>query len=290
MGSADLVPGVSGGTIALVLGIYERLIRAIHTGASAVTLALSGKWKEAVNRFRATEWQLLAPLLAGILLAVASLSTLLEHLLERAPQNTSALFFGLVVGSISITWRFLSSWTPWRIVGTVIMAVTTFATLGLRSEEIVDPAAALFLGAGAIAIIAMVLPGISGSFILLMLGMYGSVLSAINDRQFALLGLFLLGAIVSLGLFSTLLDQLLRRYRDTAMALLIGLMSGSLRVLWPWPDGTETSNLAAPESLTAPILLAFAGVVLVISISQIGSRRTASDIPKINQRTDQPPD
>ena len=271
MGAADVVPGVSGGTVALVLGIYERLVHAIKTGSAAIGSAARGRFEEASRHFRAVEWRFLLVLLAGITLAVLSLARLIEHFLEEEPQNTAAVFFGLVVGSIVIAWPHVTMWTPRRITAAIAVAVAAFAVLGLRSDEITDPANVAFFGAGAIAIIAMILPGISGSFILLMLGVYEAVLTAVNDRDFATVLVFLAGAIVGLAIFSTLLDRILRDHRDTVMAILLGLMTGSLRVLWPWPDGTDNAKLGSPEDVFLPLVLAIVGFGTVLLISRLGS-------------------
>lgn len=273
MGAADVVPGVSGGTVALVLGIYERLVHAIRTSASALGSLIRGRVGEAVRHLRDVDWRFLVVLLAGIGLAVLSLARLIEHFLEEEPQNTAAVFFGLVVGSIVVAWPSVTRWTPERVLSGLAVAVIAFGVLGLRSEEVSDPAAIAFFAAGAIAIVAMILPGISGSFILLMLGMYEAVLAAVNDRDLAIVLVFLLGAVVGLALFSTLLDKLLRNYHDTAMAMLIGLMAGSLRVLWPWPDGTDNARLGAPDDLLVPVLLAGAGFAAVLAIGRISRRR-----------------
>lgn len=270
MGSADVVPGVSGGTIALVLGIYERLVHAIRTGASVLGSLVRGRFGEALQRARTVEWNFLVPLLAGIGLAIVSLAALIEHFLEEEPTNTAAVFFGLVAGSILVAWRLVGRWDNRRMGTAVAVAVIAFAVLGLRSEEITDPSTVLFFVAGAIAIIAMILPGISGSFILLMLGMYEAVLAAVNDRDLLVVGVFLVGAVIGLAAFSTLLDRMLRDHHDTVMAGLIGLMAGSLRVLWPWPDGTDTSNLASPSEPLVPVVLAVVGFAVVMVIARSG--------------------
>jgi len=270
MGSADVVPGVSGGTIALVLGIYERLVHAIRTGASALGSLVRGRFGEALQRARTVEWNFLVPLLAGIGLAIVSLAALIEHFLEEEPTNTAAVFFGLVAGSILVAWRLVGRWGNRRVGTAVAVAVIAFAVLGLRSEEITDPSTILFFVAGAIAIIAMILPGISGSFILLMLGMYEAVLAAVTDRDLLVVGVFLVGAVIGLAAFSTFLDRMLRDHHDTVMAGLIGLMAGSLRVLWPWPDGTDTANLASPSEPLVPVVLAVIGFAVVMVIARSG--------------------
>ena len=266
MGSADVVPGVSGGTVALVLGIYERLVAAIHAGSAALGYAVRGRFADMRRRLGDVEWGLLLPLLAGIGLAVITLASLIDRLLEEQPQNTAAAFFGLVLGSIVIAWRLVRHWDSVRIGTGAAVAIVAFVVLGLRGEALTDPSLVLFLGAGAIAIVAMILPGISGSFILLMLGMYQAILDAVNDRDLAVIGVFLIGAVVGLASFSTLLNHLLRTHHDTVMAALIGLMLGSLRVLWPWPDGADTAALSGPVDPLVPALLAAAGLVVVLAI------------------------
>lgn len=122
---------------------------------------------------------------------------------------------------------------------------------------------------------AMILPGISGSFILLMLGMYEAVLAAVNDRQLVTLVVFAAGAVVGLAAFSTVLDRLLRHHHDLTMAVLIGVMIGSLRVLWPWPDGTDSAALGRPEDWAVPALLAVAGALVITAIGRYAVRTTS---------------
>lgn len=281
MGAADIVPGVSGGTVALVLGIYDRLIRNIRTGARALKLLLTGKIDRFRRAVRDIEWVWLLSLLVGILIAVAALSSILSTLLDEQPIVMSALFLGLVIGTIWIAWNLLDRRDA--VTGAVIVAVglAMFLLLGLRAEtevaegaeEVVTQPLWIFLGAGAIAICAMILPGISGSFILVLLGMYTEVLGAVEERDLAALGAFALGCVVGLAIFSTLLNWLLEHYRDFVIAAMIGLMVGSMRVLWPWPDGVHTTTLAAPSGdVVLPIVVAVAGAGVVIAVERFSSR------------------
>ncbi|MFH2073439.1 MAG: DUF368 domain-containing protein [Actinomycetota bacterium] len=274
MGSADVVPGVSGGTVALVLGIYPRLVHAIREGAGGLGSLLRGRWAEARQRLAGVEWRFLLVLLSGILIAVVSLASLISHLLDDRPVEMAAVFFGLVAGSILIAWRLIHTHDLVRNAVMAGAAVAAFGVLGLRGGEISEPAVWVFFTAGAVAIVAMILPGISGSFLLLMIGMYGAVIDAVNQRDLGLLAVFGLGAVLSLAAFSTLLDRLLRDHHDTVMAALVGLMAGSLRVLWPWPDGTDTARLAAPGSgeWLGPVLLAAAGVAVVLAVGRTARR------------------
>ena len=275
MGSADVVPGVSGGTVALVLGIYERLVHAIRIGAAALGSVTRGRIRRAGSLFREVDWWFLLPLLAGIGIAVFSLAAVIEHYLDEEPRNTAAVFFGLVAASIAVAYPLVARWTATRLTAAGVTAAAAFALLGLRSQEVSNPSQIVFFGAGAIAIVAMILPGISGSFILLMLGMYETVLAAVNDRDLGVIGIFLLGAVIGLALFSTVLDTLLSRHRDLVMSVLIGLMTGSLRVLWPWPDGTDTANLSAPEDALVPLVFAVIGAGVVLAVARLGRRSAA---------------
>ena len=282
MGTADIVPGVSGGTVALVLGIYERLIQNVHTGAQVLKALLTGDLDEARTAFRQVEWVWLLSLLAGVLAAIAVLSSILEDLLHDHPVRMAALFFGLVVGSLTVAWRLIGSIGTREIATIAVVAVVLFLVLGLRSDtevaegtlEAVTKSWWVFFLAGALAICAMILPGISGSFILVMIGMYTEVLGAVNDRDWVALAATGAGCIVGLALFSTVLSWALEHHHDLVMAAMVGLMLGSLRVLWPWPLGTQTTDLALPSGdVVVPVLLAIAGCALVIVVELVATRR-----------------
>ena len=272
MGSADMVPGVSGGTVALVLGIYERLVATIHTGAQALGNLARGRPRAAWQRLTEIPWGWLLGLLGGIAVAIFSLSNLVTRLLESHPQALAGLFFGLIAGAVVVAWRLLRRPDPRKLLLAALGAVVAFVGLGLgaSSQDAMSgpqPALWLFFLSGAIAICAMILPGISGSFILVMVGMYAHVLAAVNDREIVLIAVFVAGCIAGLAAFSTLLTWLLGHHHDVVLALLIGLMVGSLRVLWPWPDGLDSTDLGAPGSpLWAPIGLAVTGFVVVVVI------------------------
>ncbi len=285
MGAADIVPGVSGGTVALVLGIYERLIGNIREGAAALRRLIMWRPDELAASIRRIEWTWLISLLAGILVAVAALASLLEGLLDDHPIQMAGLFLGLVLGAVVIAWRLLDRVDAATIAVVLLAAAAVFLLLGLRTDTTVDENAAevvtepvwTFFLAGAIAICAMILPGISGSFILVLLGMYTEVLGAVNDRDLLVLGVFALGCIVGLALFSTLLSWSLAHHHHWVMAGLIGLMLGSTRVLWPWPGGVETTTLARPsDPVAVPIVLAVVGFVAVIAVERI-ARRMANE-------------
>lgn len=287
MGAAEIVPGVSGGTIALVFGIYDRLIATLSLGASALGLLLRGDVKGTGARLREVDWAFLVALVVGMGASVLALTRALEHLLETQPVTMSALFFGLVVGSVVLALRELHAPVrPHHMAMTAGVAVVTLVVLGLTAGRVTDPSSILWFGAAAIAIWAMVLPGISGSFMLLLMGMYAPLIAAVNDRDLAVLGVFVLGAVTGLALFSSLLHRVLERHHDLTLMALVGLMAGSLRVLWPWPagpDGVADARLAAPvgEDVSMTIAALLAGVVVVVAIAWIGDRtvgETSDDV------------
>lgn len=275
MGSADLVPGVSGGTVALVFGIYEQLVAVIKEGAAALASLIKLDMRGGFGRLAALDWTFLLPLLAGIGTAVVTLSHTIDRLLEEEPINTAAAFFGLVVASIVVAWGFLRTRDGTRMAVLAATAVVTFFVLGLRGERADDPAIWFVLGAGAVAVCAMILPGISGSFILLMIGMYDYVLDAVNERDLLVIAVFGVGCVLGLAVFSSLLDWLLRHHHDTVLAALVGLMVGSLRVVWPWPSGTGGTTLAAPpaDGWATPLMLAVVGAVVVLGLAGLSLTR-----------------
>ena len=280
MGSADVVPGVSGGTVALVTGIYARLIDAIRDGARALGWLAKGQAREGVEGLRKVDWALLIPLLAGIAAAVLSLASAIEHLLEEEPVKLAGLFLGLVAGSAVVARGLLQRPERAHYVIALASAVALFVALGLRTEttghagEVVQAPLWAFPASAAIAICAMILPGVSGAFLLVAMGMYDDVLAAVNDRDLLAVGLFLAGAVVGLALFSRLLAWMLDRHHDRVVAVMIGLMLGSVRVLWPWPGGTSSTELAAPSGdVVWPFALALVGFAAVLVLGRLGAIR-----------------
>ncbi len=285
MGAADIVPGVSGGTIALVVGIYERLISSVRAGSSMLGHLLRGDWDGARRWFRTVEWGFILPLVAGILLAIVTLARVIENLLHDYPEEMAGLFTGLIAGSAIVAWRLVKDWNGLRIVTMAGVGVLVFGALGLREgtsdetvAQVLDPALWAFFVAGAIAICAMILPGVSGSFLLVVMGMYGPVLEAVNDRDYATVLVVAIGCVVGLALFSQLLNWALQNYHDTVMAALIGLMVGSIRVLWPWPDGLDSTALGRPASDLVPtLILGLVALVAVIGLGRLGRGRSVTE-------------
>lgn len=279
MGAADVVPGVSGGTVALLLGIYDRLIGEVRKGAGALGRFVKADLKGGWSRLREVDWVFLFSLLAGIGTAVIVLVGWLRTQIEENPVEVSAVFFGLVAASVWVARREVETWDLPRLSIMAATAVVAFFVLGLRSGGVENPSSIVVLGAGSLAICAMILPGVSGSFILLMLGLYDHVTHAIDERDLGTVAAFGVGAVVGLALFSTLLHWLLAHHRDTVVAALVGLMLGSLRVLWPWPsgeDGLENVSLGSPVSgeLLGATVGAVIAAIAVIVITELARRVT----------------
>ena len=292
MGASDVVPGVSGGTIALILGIYADLIANIGLGSKALGDLLRGRWRSALERLGRVDWMFLIPLLAGVAAAVVVLAGLIEEALHDHPETMAGLFFGLVVGSIAVATGLIRDPERLHLLITSAVGIITFVLLGLQSGPVADPSALALIGSGALAICAMILPGISGSFILLMIGMYAAVLTAVDERAIGDIALVGIGAAIGLALFSSALNHLLDRYHDVVMAALIGLMVGSLRVLWPWPNGVGIIERDAEETISGtglglpdgapwvlPVVLAVAAAVAVYVVAS-SVRSAESALPE----------
>jgi putative membrane protein len=265
MGSADVVPGVSGGTVALVVGIYERLIHSVRAGASGIFHAVRLDFAGARRRFGEVEWGLVLPLGAGILVALYIGSRFVPHLLETYPVQVRALFFGLILGSLVIPLRRMRHINGTELVIMAVAAVAAYFLVGLPPREIADPPLLIVFPFAAIAICAMILPGISGAFLLLVLGIYEPTLEALSGLNLPYIAVFVAGAAVGLGLFSKVLEWLLEHHHEWTMAALVGLMVGSLRALWPWL--AEDRGILGPpdaDSLAVAGLLALIGAAVVL--------------------------
>ncbi|MDX1511463.1 MAG: DUF368 domain-containing protein [Nitriliruptorales bacterium] len=280
MGSADLVPGVSGGTVALVAGIYERLVASIRMGAGALASLLRLDVAGALAGLRRVEWRFLVPLLGGILVAIFSLAGLLHTALDEHPELLAAGFFGLVLASTVVAVEELRQPTATHLGAGLATAIAVFLLLGLHGGSVDDLSVPVAFAGGALAVCAMILPGVSGSFLLLLVGLYDGVISAVDDRDLVIVGAVALGAAVGLGLFSTALHWVLRRHHDMVLALMLGLMVGSLRVLWPWPAGEEGVGDTALGAPTGDwwwaIAVAAAAYGLVVVLARAARRRTVA--------------
>lgn len=237
MGAADVVPGVSGGTIAFITGIYEELIFSIRSvNAKSLKLLLRGKF---VSFAKAVNLSFLVALLLGVAFSVLSLAKLMTYLLEVFPIPTWAFFFGLIISSAILVGKKVERWNAISIVIVIMGALIGYAITTLSPASTPDALWFIFVS-GMLAICAMILPGISGAFILLMLGKYAYILGAIEVFDFKVIAVFLLGASVGIISFSNVLGYFLKHYHNETIALLTGFMIGSLNKVWPWKETLET--------------------------------------------------
>ena len=283
LGAADVVPGVSGGTIAFIVGIYDELIDSIKSiNLHSLKLLFTGKitafWK-AINA------NFLLSLLFGIAVSILSLAKLMTYLLTNEPVLVWSFFFGLVLAS---TW-FVSKDIKernWKtilgfIAGVVIAYYITIATPAETSTSLLF----IFL-CGAIAICAMILPGISGSFILVLLGKYFYIMEAVNKLDLIVLGVFAFGALLGITSFSRVLSYALKHFRIITLSVLTGFMLGSLNKVWPWKEVVETytdthgevkplveNNNLPNEYLVEGIILMVVGFVLVYVLEKLSAKK-----------------
>ncbi len=236
MGAADVVPGVSGGTIAFISGIYEELIESIN---SFNLVNVRKLFSEGFGAFwQSINGNFLAVLFAGIFTSILSLAKLISICLEHYGIATWSFFFGLVVASIPLVWKQIKFKSYLNYVFAIIGALIAFWVINLPPTQ--DPGSLWYLAlSGMIAICAMILPGISGSFLLIILGSYITVLQAVNDRNIVKVFTFLCGAVVGLLSFSRLLKWLFAKYHDWTVAMLTGFLVGSLAKIWPWKHVSE---------------------------------------------------
>ncbi|ODS22645.1 DUF368 domain-containing protein [Candidatus Endobugula sertula] len=238
MGAADVVPGVSGGTIAFITGIYQRLLNALK---SLHPFSLRILWREGFREFwRAIDGRFLLTLFSGVLVSILSFARVIRYFLEYHPIMMWSFFFGLVLASIVFLVRQTPQWCLQEIVAVVLGALIALGISMLRPAQLPDEWWVMMFS-GFIAICAMILPGISGSFILLLMGMYSVFIQALSELNVLLLVSFGVGCIIGLIVFSHLLSFLLHRYLSTMLAALTGLLIGSLNVLWPWKQIIETT-------------------------------------------------
>lgn len=237
MGAADVVPGVSGGTIAFITGIYEELINSIKSvNLKSAKLLFSGKLTEFWTAVNGT---FLLSVFIGIGISVFSLAKGLEYLLSHYPILVWSFFFGLIIASAIYVARSIENWKPGTIIAGVIGIAVAYGITVITPAEANTNYWFVFLS-GAIAICAMILPGISGSFILVLLGMYKFILEAVGDMNIAIIATFMCGALVGIIAFSNVLSWLLKNFHNTTIAVLAGFMIGSLNKVWPWKEVTAT--------------------------------------------------
>lgn len=295
MGAADIVPGVSGGTIAFITGIYQQLIDSIGSiGPKSVSILVKEGPVAAWNSFNGT---FLAVLMAGIFTSVFTLSKLIAHLLATQPQLLWSFFFGLILVSAWHIGRQIGDWSVSTVISLVLGVAVAYGITMVSPSEIPLSPVTLFM-AGAVAICAMVLPGISGSFILLLMGMYSHVIHAVKNLELVNLAVFALGCGLGILGFTRLLSWLLHRYLSLTLALLTGFMLGSLNKIWPWKQ-TLTTRVnshgetvpvhqvnVSPEQFLAltgqdpqlgfSIVLMLSAIFLVLCMEWVSARKAAN--------------
>ena len=291
MGAADVVPGVSGGTIAFITGIYEELIDSIKAvDLQAVKLLLKFKlaefWKKINGNF-------LISVIAGIGISIFSLAKLMTWLLENHPIYIWSFFFGLIIASSVLVAKEIKKWNIFTVISLILGAVIAYGITVMTPSETPDSWWFIILS-GAIAICAMILPGISGAFILLLMGKYTYILGAVSAFNIGVLLLFAVGAVAGITSFSHLLSWLLKPHHSATVSLLTGFMVGSLNKVWPWKETLQTYTdshgveKALVESNISPvhfgeltgsdpllwqaILMCIAGFLLIWGIETLGRK------------------
>jgi len=261
MGAADVVPGVSGGTIAFISGIYEELLNSI----SSFNFSLINVFK---NEGFKSVWikvngNFLVSLFVGILISVLSLAKLIESMLENHPIVIWSFFFGLVLASIIYIGKQITKWTKGSFLCLILGAILAFYITTLNPMVSANSSPWFLFLAGMIAICAMILPGISGSFILVLLGAYKPVLNALNTKDFVSIIIFLVGAILGLLSFSRVLKWLFSTYKNYTLATLTGFIIGSLNKIWPWKETiswrTNSKGIEVPFNTASVSPFSFEG-------------------------------
>ncbi len=292
MGAADVVPGVSGGTIAFISGIYEELITSINNVNISLFKTLKNQgYKAAWNQLNGN---FLLALFLGIGISILSLAKLMGWLLINKPIFLWSFFFGLVVASILFVGKQITKWNIATIILFVLGAITAYYITSLPVLGTNESNWFLFL-AGALAICAMILPGISGAFILVLLGAYQPVLEALNNRDIKTIAIIGVGAIIGLLSFSKLLKWLFNNYKNLTLAVLTGFILGSLNKIWPWKETISTrinskgeevpllqesiSPFAYPEDpqLVWAIALAILGFLTIFLLERLAVNLKASE-------------
>lgn len=277
MGAADVIPGVSGGTIAFIMGIYDKFVASLAAiNLEAVKLFFTGKFKEFWKHINGS---FLLSLAIGIGVSVISLATVMQTLLSDFPIQTWAFFFGLIVASSIFILRGISGWSLRELLflaGGIVLGVVICT---LSPTQTPDALWFIFLS-GAIAICAMILPGISGSFILLILGKYQYILGAVSDlvagqnvtHNILILAVFAIGAVVGILGFSKFLHWILSRWHKQTLIILAGFIIGSLVKIWPWnnPEAIAQTELTGSLHIGSAIIIALIGFSLVTSIEIAG--------------------
>ncbi|MBV7296143.1 DUF368 domain-containing protein [Corynebacterium sp. TAE3-ERU12] len=266
IGIAESIPGVSGGTLALITGIYERLIASATALTRLPKAILGGQAKEGM---RAVDWRMLIPLGLGMVAIVFTIAGTMESFVTDHPVASKSLFFGMIAVSVAIPFLEIRPGElnskkdrNKAILISVFFAVAMLIVTAIPKSELTNPPLWVVFPAAMVAICALVLPGVSGSFFLLVIGLYAPTMSAVDDLNLAYLLTFAAGAATGLVLFVRLLERLLETHHAMTLAAMSGLLLGSLRALWPWQDGTGGA-LAPGSDWPMALLLALVGAIVV---------------------------
>ncbi|WP_237203896.1 DUF368 domain-containing protein [Rothia endophytica] len=279
IGTVETVPGVSGGTVALVVGVYERLIGAASSLMSGVKEVAVGTVRKdsaqrsaGFQRIKNLPWALLLAIFLGMGVAVVSMAHMMSYLVEDQPVLTSAAFFGMVLASLYVPYNLAGKWRGKDWLYALVAAVIMYFIVSMPpAGDMSNPPWFLIMGAAAVAIAALVLPGLSGSFLLLSFGLYHSTMSAISTFDLTYITLFGLGAVLGLATVVKGLEWVLEHHHHITLVVLTGVMLGALRALWPWKTDTNDLLAVGDQAGAALIwcLVGFALVALVILADKI---------------------
>jgi putative membrane protein len=272
MGVAEVLPGISGGTVALIIGIYERVVFSASQAVKGFILLLSfsnPNWAQARKRFESIEWAMLLPVLLGMAIAVFASAAIVLPIMETYPSLSFAAFAGLILASLAVPIKL--SGGNWGIKEFLFLGIAALIAVGLtsipRGQENDSSFWFIFISA-ALAVCALSLPGVSGSNLLIALGMYAPTLAAVNSLDWGFLAVFMFGAVVGFGSFVGVLKWLFENHRKLTLAAMTGLMFGSVASLWPWQDSAG-SNLAAPSTFWPELVAFFVGIVVVVALTSL---------------------
>lgn len=281
IGAAEAVPGISGGTVALVTGVYETLISSAGHLVTGVRTLLTDR-ERARAELREVRWDVLLPLLAGMIPALLIALLLLAPAIEHHPVPMRALLLGMVAAALAVPATMVGRWRLPEVLVAAAAAVVAFLLTG-QVQLAMEPSLPVVFVAAAVAVCALVLPGVSGAFLLLALGLYSATREAVRELDLAYVGVFLLGAVCGLSLFVKGLQWLLAHWHRITLAVMTGLIVGALRALWPWQ--TEENQLRAPDGQVAlAIVLCLVGAAVVMGIVML--ERYAADRPAASGEQD----
>lgn len=273
IGAAEAVPGISGGTVALVTGVYETLINSAGHLVSGLRALFTDRAR-ARAEFAAVRWDVLAPLLLGMVPVALVALLLLAPAIDRYPVPMRAILFGMVATALLVPARMVGRWRLPELLLAALAVVAAFLFTGAVRVAL-EPSLPVVFVVAAVAVCALVLPGISGSFLLLAFGLYGPTREAVRGLDLAYIGVFILGAVCGLSLFVKVLQWLLAHYHRITLAVMTGLIVGALRALWPW-QGDDHELLAPAGQVPVAVLLCLLGVAIVLGLVVIERRRHAA--------------